>query len=1125
MLNIRAIRFLHTASSATRRCYSSLACATYNAPLPFDPDHALKHIPPIPIATSATSSTNTTALILLSKSYASQLNSSSKFLPSLVTKLFGNNVSPSSLSLGVAVVDFVPHAANGISYLVGYHSKSVLSASSAATKNSQLISHVSVRLRSDSLLSSIKLPVTNTLFENGHISTQIVSDWTIGPDGSRCVSNRHVDNLSLDLSVLPGASTVRPSIRIPRSNLSSLRRIEESLGNVIRTLSVPGGNTTIPASLEITQMISESSNRLGSGSHIYAMVIPPELYESIISLHDNSPKKGSSDSLDLHDYALAADVDLAPYLQNGMTIHRVVGGGGEWGHRASLLTLDPSDPFQTKPSLDNVEDLIASLQEKSIAPIGHYIQFYVSQPSIVDTSVCTTTLSTDDCSICFGQQTEASIPASGQSSKTIYPNIFGGLSTAGFALEARSTLENHGMEVPQASFLTYVDSPGSRFQATLGSNFSRRSMGGRSTHQTQRRMLHTNQAKPLDSSMSPLKFNHNKYLDLPRFTRAESSPGVGSNRPPTLQHKNQPLEDNHIRDSKTRSDLSHSHLFDPRSIHARPTVTDSLATESNAPPPFRLIRRVRRPERPESPGLGQVSETTLNPIGVSKVVLGEEIDPSEQQLRSIDEGTQLKKIIQASTVSSDPTSSHFISGPSIVGDPLNYKSHPATRSEHHFDTQSQVLSPVLLNPEDRQLIGAQPFDLVEAVPVVPKEPRALEGRGRERIPLRSKDFSSALVVSPELTTDSQPWEEQLILEQSQPGPALAVPQDLQMRQSSKEIRKQLVDSHYVTPLDLIQKDLSRSATVVPRDPQTHSRKRQRLSRSGVAYELHLRPKFADHTMEPKDLRTVHSPAVDSHAVNAEKLVSRIRSRRHDRTALVDAAKLSTRKRIGSRASRPSSRSDMSISSKDHSGMIDPVPVGADKLMIRWERIPDRHLMRIKRHNFSLSESFLNKGLEGIVRRQSYVDARKLAIRFTQPAKVRRRKSTTPVPIGTTSGRIRNPRIKLRAMAIQLISRSRTDPKAFRTDIRNHPWVVSSIYNQLHGSEPAQRQSAIDAKHAKLDLLLLSLKKDWAPANVLALAERYRSERAKTRRARRLHPANKTSDPIDNLSRLSEGDDS
>lgn len=180
--------------------------------------------------------------------------------------------------------------------------------------------------RKYNMVYRMSIPMANTLFINGRNSTLLESHWIKqASDEATFTRDRLVEVQEAHIS-----SAVTPNetqFAIPSQPLTTWRTIKSCMGNVLREIDVDG--EAVPASRELEEAVTtarSASQRSGQ---------PPMQVFAIIR-----PATSAAESSE-HSYAL-----LANCLASRYSIHRVTGGGGGWGSKNGLLSLDPRNSFQ-----------------------------------------------------------------------------------------------------------------------------------------------------------------------------------------------------------------------------------------------------------------------------------------------------------------------------------------------------------------------------------------------------------------------------------------------------------------------------------------------------------------------------------------------------------------------------------------------------------------------------------------------------------------------------------------------------------------------------------------------------------------------------------------------------------
>ncbi|KAE8441152.1 hypothetical protein EG329_005808 [Mollisiaceae sp. DMI_Dod_QoI] len=196
----------------------------------------------------------------------------------------------------------------------------------------------------------VTVPLANTLFQNGKPSLLVSSRW------------KEKDNKFLEIIPRTEEHTATvntfvhvkdaPFSFIPAQSVTPFRTIVTGLGNIIRTLDFGKGDVG-PASRELEAVVSQISERLGGSTvDVWALILPPGVVNAVA---ENTVEHGP-------EY-------VGFWLNKGATMCRVVSGGGGWGPKQGLLSLDP----QTENEMSSGPGS-GSLEEQKISALGNLAQ-------------------------------------------------------------------------------------------------------------------------------------------------------------------------------------------------------------------------------------------------------------------------------------------------------------------------------------------------------------------------------------------------------------------------------------------------------------------------------------------------------------------------------------------------------------------------------------------------------------------------------------------------------------------------------------------------------------------------------------------------------------------------------
>ncbi|OJD33233.1 v-type c subunit family protein [Diplodia corticola] len=355
----------------------------------------------------------------------------------------------------------------------------------------------------------LHLPLANTLFQTGHVSlmynmlyrlSEIVepkhghgailqnrrtlhvcevnranSQRVTWPVAGRYLAHRLVN--------FPRREETLHQLHVPLVPLTGPRQVEAGLGNIIRQVTGPDGKAS-PASHELEKAVSSFFEATGQAPHampVWALVCSEKnskyLASAVLSaLGKWQPKQFSK----VYDYAgmcshyvgdaWTADPKIfqpaiwKAMLTGNATLHRVLSGGGGWGKKAGLISLNPTTSAQRtaqQATTFSETDQATAESLKAVAEPGSYITFFTSPVSSLnvpayeqDTSVFGTLPSSID-----------DIPdtaTEGPSGIDVWPGYFGALSEQGMSFKFIRG-DPHGPQGKQVYTSTMVDVPFSLF--------------------------------------------------------------------------------------------------------------------------------------------------------------------------------------------------------------------------------------------------------------------------------------------------------------------------------------------------------------------------------------------------------------------------------------------------------------------------------------------------------------------------------------------------------------------------------------------------------------------------------------------------------------------------------------
>jgi len=228
----------------------------------------------------------------------------------------------------------------------------------------------------------VGLRLANTVFVNGKDRTMFGMRWDYNSAAGKFSLGQHLDLSSC--TVISSADSVRSSLELPLHPVSRRRKVISSMGNILRQVSKSADGESdepMPASSDLEVELPRYVAEHNIADHRVSVW-------ALVEQSDCSTPTGTN-----------AQDHVASAIRKGNKLHRVVSGGGGWGKKQGLLSLDPESNFaeahgnpltfdELLGSLDSAtpqeeipdfpafgED-ISSLSQ--IAKPGDYVQFFVS---------------------------------------------------------------------------------------------------------------------------------------------------------------------------------------------------------------------------------------------------------------------------------------------------------------------------------------------------------------------------------------------------------------------------------------------------------------------------------------------------------------------------------------------------------------------------------------------------------------------------------------------------------------------------------------------------------------------------------------------------------------------------
>lgn len=269
-----------------------------------------------------------------------------------------------------------------------------------------LLGQIPIKQRESSLRVSISLPLANTLFVNGQHSTLEVSQW-MRSSRDRYTLVRSAQKQYQHIKAFYHGNTMIPPIFVPAVPLTLPRRIASGLGNIVRQLSFERrGGDIRPASSELETQVTRymKFSKLHTTIGVWALIyrkelLDPNLKATTLERTEELQSTWGNDDENLRfvgtRLALGAILcrvgewlPLARYNPLDVCKRLIcsVSGGGGWGAKQGLLSLDPQITHGDIPSAgaDYISDSMQESQNPTLGNLarpGDYIQFFTIKPS------------------------------------------------------------------------------------------------------------------------------------------------------------------------------------------------------------------------------------------------------------------------------------------------------------------------------------------------------------------------------------------------------------------------------------------------------------------------------------------------------------------------------------------------------------------------------------------------------------------------------------------------------------------------------------------------------------------------------------------------------------------------
>jgi hypothetical protein len=385
----------------------------------------IQHIDPVP---KEDVSRNTFCIFLITPSFASWLANDETFLAKAVHHAYSNALAEASQSLEIqalcAVVDKLPagktlkagvtiedkvaridiqaHAEGegfeGVAFATLPAMASVSSRSPKSPDKGAIDFIVSEK--NPVYRDTWRLPLANTVFQTGMPTTMFLSTWKLDFKTETLALNEklNITHHGVQMSAFDMPSHQTHSVlRIPLVPLTDPRVVEGCMGNIIRRVIGPE-KESMTASSELEKVVPQFFKARGEAAQpttAWALVIPKNISKrqqvktsQILSRQLADKERGTHMTEVLWErlwrQGVGRNALVTDALTKGARLHRILSGGGGWGKKAGLLSLDPVPVSEEVPI--RMEDATSTFDgpgdfSSALTPVvkdGEAIQFFIS---------------------------------------------------------------------------------------------------------------------------------------------------------------------------------------------------------------------------------------------------------------------------------------------------------------------------------------------------------------------------------------------------------------------------------------------------------------------------------------------------------------------------------------------------------------------------------------------------------------------------------------------------------------------------------------------------------------------------------------------------------------------------
>lgn len=334
-------------------------------------------------ALSTNSAGHDAAVVLATPEFAKNFDNAD-FMSSLASLLAGSGRPNKFHVLGAIVDNIAPQLGSygtspGISVLRGHLDHMLPNLWQEQPPRSQEDKDAVAALSFSLGVPKVTLPLARTNFHNNRPSTLLASTFDLSDDLPKM--EWQAERLSQQVFIADADLPKKIGdlgLWAPLVPVTPPRLVAASFGNIVRGVEVDG--QSIPASTELEDAVNAFYKRHDNAGPvgIWALVTPTsDSPDAAASWLNGSPTPLSVDTAEPNLRELASKTAYYLHLSNqrGARLLQVLSGGGGWGAKKGLLSLDPQRSHFAGSEEEEMNRFMQSIGDSSFAPSGSAIQF------------------------------------------------------------------------------------------------------------------------------------------------------------------------------------------------------------------------------------------------------------------------------------------------------------------------------------------------------------------------------------------------------------------------------------------------------------------------------------------------------------------------------------------------------------------------------------------------------------------------------------------------------------------------------------------------------------------------------------------------------------------------------